>query len=822
MNPPPVFHHETDHEAVLQFPAPHRPASKIAMLRNRHAKGFAFAQPLIGRLGEEVFLNESQVKKLMASGLQVDGALLELVVVTKPDGRQSAVEACHLDLSAPHVVAMLWNYVAERRQISEERIAEARDAFKSVAVRAAGKLETAEFATAGLLELQPGLLPLVLAMRDSGFSSADIKPLMARLPALVWIESALDFALPLDHSEPQVKLAVYKHYVRHSPKLAWRMLNNTVYRPPDTPNAEDWDLLWSSLPEERSALGNWVANHCKYTRSVELLLWASRALDRKDAEPELWQAVVNAANNRYLPWLAAWDSWSALNFAPLFVIDGLVRRRYPELMVELDGLTEDCNSSRGEINFVAQEVLDALDERDRALASLWTPKVANEVMQRRHGAQMLSARAAERCAIQYFAKFQQIARDVAVTQLEQSEGDWTLMDLELGGGHGVDVKNCRRTPNGGLLSGRWKVKAFKSDVAGKGVTLMAVSSPFTAHDSQGQLRVKSGSVIGRPSMVVMGVSNASEIFRLMREFEEMSEIHMPRPGRLAELPVWTWDYPAFHYKQRNARLVAIAEALRREQGSPLMQRLIAGLPPALLVLLGVELPTSLVKYLDPQQKDFLDILLRYWRTQSSSKLGKAPVPRLAWLYLFILHFWLRYRLTGRPSDSAAIHALFRPRPIQSGSGEFRTVGAGIGIVDPAATLDRLLEVLAVLDRHLPPQLFVRMTRFMLLSNGVFSAVFPDGQRRTLLAHCGGRLPNLVECGNWPLVYGKELTCGCGRLVCGICQSCTSATGEPCEHEARRKRSFFYSDDGPESSDIGSDPQDRLRFHMYGTRDQRDV
>lgn len=175
-------------------------------------------------------------------------------------------------------------------------------------------------------------------------------------------------------------------------------------------------------------------------------------------------------------------------------------------------------------------------------------------MLHRYGAQMLSARAAERCAMLYFARFERATRDVAITQLEQSTREWQLMDLELDGKYGVDVKNCRRTPNGGLRSGRWKVKSFKADIKGQAVTLMAVSSPFSAYDHQGLLRVKAGSVTSESAMVVLGVSNASEILRLMREFEQISEIRMPRPGRLAELPVWTWDYPAFHYERRNARL----------------------------------------------------------------------------------------------------------------------------------------------------------------------------------------------------------------------------------------------------------------------------
>ena len=762
-------------------PRPAAPTVEIGLLQQVHAKGFGFAQPLTGNPRTTIFLNESRIAALRAQQPQPEGTLIRMRVADKADGKRAATEARLLELDDSLAALRLWERAGQGRASPELTRLQA------------------------LLPERPALLPLLLVLfADQLGNPALLQSLAAQLPAHAWQEPALH---PLLHLAPAAaRRGVMQQQLQQAPETALALLRGTPGQPALEPEATWLEELWNKLPQQRPAVLDQARRLRSYGSATEKLTWARRRIEQhNNPDDSAWDVLAQAISSDPACWPAEWDHWPALASAPDSVIRALAPERHPTFAAATQLLEQLAGWTARHAHFDANEQLRALDEQDKALASQWisSPAQSPEV-QRAVLAQMQTARAAEKCALQYLHSLGLEARDVSIGQLAGQDTDWQQMDLQINGRHGVDVKNCRRTVNGGMRSGRWKVKAFKADAAGRAVTLCAVSSPHTRFEEDiltAQPR-RNGPVFLAPElgdpvpMFVLGFVRAAEIQNHNRRFSEISEIRMPTRQALTEMPVWAWDYPDAHYRARNEALGALRQAMAAADPSWLELRLRRDLPPVLWSLLDQPPPEG-ARTLDDQQQEFLQELRRQWRSTRDGETSPAPVPRLPWLYLFILHTWLRRRLAGKPSAAQNLEALFQPAsapkaPVRSylrtGTDTTPpTLACGAGIADPAEVISPLLKTLAALDQHLPPEKFVGITQFTLLGNGIFSGVFPDRKRRTLLAHCGGKLEGLmVDCGKWPLVYGKEESCACGRLICQECHCCSDPLArEPCPHQLER-------------------------------------
>ncbi|MCA3188105.1 MAG: hypothetical protein INH12_26955 [Cupriavidus sp.] len=757
---------------------------EIACILSVHERGFAFAKLLTGpgTAGSgEIFLNEARVAALKEELPSLVGAVVAVQPVLKSDGRLSALQGWPVALYDSYTASRLWERVAQHREMTPEALAPAHD----------------------VLPETPALLPLALVLLDARCSDALAQTLVSRLPAEAWIVTEKDLHLPLEHVGLGVRKKVLLHLVEHDPLRAYYLLLSSSLRAGITLSASQIENLWLAGEPWELPVGQLLASWSREVAFAGMLAWASRDHESQSARREAsWPVIANVMARPNATWPRGWDKWAALASAPPSLAWLLGRQRHASWLEAITTLHLVVQRSTKMLVFSGDSLLASLDADDAALAKQWSngSRADNPAIVDRLRAQMLTARAAEKCALRYFEGLGQAVRDIAITQLQDGATDWTVMDLRLGELHGIDVKNCRRTPHGGLRSGKWKVKALKSDAAGNPVTLLGVSSPYTAFDDTGALvtrvdrssralRLQLPAAEGEDAMVVLGVTNAAEMHRLMARFKELADIDMPEPSRLSEMPAWSWDYPTVHYGERN-EVVSGVLLEWSESRTPLMQRVLAFAPPALASLLDLDLPVASVAALTEQQRDYLERMREQWRSEKARSRGTTLVPRLPWLYLFTLHAWLRWRQMGRRSDVSRIGPLFRATDNPDATVaviKATTLASGVGIVDPARTLEALLRALSMLDTTVPQEIFAGMSRFTLQPNGVLRARFPDRRMRTLVAHCGGRLPNFVECGSWPLVYGDEKSCQCGRLICRQCLSCTAA-GMSCEHENERKGS----------------------------------
>jgi len=564
--------------------------------------------------------------------------------------------------------------------------------------------------------------------------------------------------------------------------------------------------------------------------------WARVVIDREtltpgtvdSVPPSPWWQVLEQAITSGLHLDADWLDWHGWERAPASVVKRALGQWQSKVAGEvLTGIEAfdhaTAQSTRiGQAN--ARDQLAALNTRDHQLADLWvqprggTDSIAIAEAVR---AQMWTARAAEHCAAGYFGSLGLAVEDIAAQQLESLHGDWQTMDLRIDGRHGIDIKNLRRSFHGGMQSSRWKIKAFKVDAAGTKVTLCGVSSPYTRF-SEGELTCEQDE-----DMRVLGVTTVAEVNALARRFTAIFALRSNPMTRLMELPAWAWDYPHTQYKGRDQALGTLHAAVPALAATTLGRRVLAMLPPVFFSYWDSEAPHT--ERLDPQQRDYLQHLRVAWAEERRNR-ADMRVPRLPWLYLFTLHLWARWRARSDSADSVGLMRLFqwhahspedaaradagiRVRTEQlraleasaastdaadglpPGFGDLsRSVArhdrapsaiAGSGLVDPADSLASLIRSLAILETHLSQDQFITLSDVTHSYNGVLIGTFPDGQRKTLLAHCCGKLSNGVECGNRPLVYGREHTCTCGRLICGKCSTCTDTRYGTCEQQSKR-------------------------------------
>ena len=763
----------------------------IGILRVITPRGFGFASSLTGDRTRDVFLNETRIAHLGISSSQSSGLLIQMRTVQQADGRWHATHAMRLDLAAPRT----------------------RDLARSHLARQLGAAEAAAV-SAPLLQLLWGIDPAI---------DRQLVPIALALPDDAWCSSSLLDAIEL--CPPAAWLRAFPHHISAEPARALSALQREVYRTTERHCPSTWlEQLWDALPTQRSDVLEVAYAASSKLTALQAATWARMAIDHNaligkstsSATVAGWWRVLGKAMDDSLTLDTSWREWSGWGQAN-WMLAKLALKRWDskgatDVLNAIAALEEATARSVYVGRMSAGEQLAALNERDRRLAELWAPRLEGENSRERIDAvraQMWTARAAEKCAGAYLMQLGLSVEDIASEQLSADSGDWQQMDLRINGHHGIDVKNLRRTIHGGMQSSRWKVKAFKADAAGNKVTLCGVSSPHTRFNL-GSLTCKGGE-----DMRVLGVTTATEIKSLARRFNSIFALRMNPVSKLIELPAWAWDYPHAQYQTRNQSMTVLKEAVGSLNATVLGRRCLAALPPVFFSFWDLAAPN--VEQFNQQQRDFLE-QLRTSLSEEQSARPEACVPRLPWLHLFILHLWASWRTRSALADSRSLLRLFQwhahsisdaaqaaadirarsyyfrefdtddiPQIFRTSAGSVNTPSAiaGSGLVDPANTLSDLIESLAVLEMHLSQGQFLTLSDITLSNNGVLVGTFPDGQRKTLLAHCCGRLENGIECGNRPLVFGAKETCACGRLICNRCSTCTDIRFAICERQDER-------------------------------------
>ncbi|WP_152620057.1 hypothetical protein [Lysobacter sp. A03] len=572
------------------------------------------------------------------------------------------------------------------------------------------------------------------------------------------------------------------------------------------------ESLWETVPDARISLIEMatslaLADHGAICALdwINRWLWLAQESDDEHFYTShplgLWDALEEQLKADSAAFDAIPTHWVGFSYAPEHFLERVYRYRFPALDSALIAICDLGTPNLCPSNYRARDQIDALDHTDIELAALWGTSSGNAKMDTSVSAQMLTARAAERCAAQYFRSLGLHVDDVAQLQLNGSTDEWRLMDLKVEHRYGVDVKNLRRTLNGGMHSSRWKVKAFKTDARGADVLLCGVSSPYTKLDRDGRLTCDTFE-----EMSVLGVTTASETRSLLNKFDHIYRLHVHSTTKLVELPAWSWDYPTAHYRARNIALRELRDWLTKSRQNSIPKKIREAFPPVLLVLCNT--PAFLANSeRSEQQNAFLEMLMATVPGNRGTGAERYLL-RLPQLYLFVLHFWLHWRAQKKDINTSELTSLFQwgftvskhsPRSEDSASTapksstthasrwEPVSLAASVGIVDPTDTIGTLLQALTALETKLSQSTFLKLSDLSIFENGVLVGTFPDGKRRTLLAHCGGRdvLRNQAECGFRPLVYAREKTCACGRLICPKCECCSDPRFSDCAPQKDR-------------------------------------
>jgi hypothetical protein len=428
----------------------------------------------------------------------------------------------------------------------------------------------------------------------------------------------------------------------------------------------------------------------------------------------------------------------------------------------------------------ASDVLAWLTPVDQQLAQVWAERERGEA--EKHVARMLSARAAEKVAIQFYRQFSLRVKDVSITQLQNDQGEWKQYDL-VAGLRPIDVKNARVPFNNRQTYVDHCVPRFKQDSQRRDVTIAAVVSPWISRDQfQGKRSL-------RPDVVPLrfiGETNRSTVERLEQRFADLAAhaatnlaLVQAGDGSRQVLPPWLFDYPDFVYKLRNRSRHDLLRLSENELPSIDDLELLGANP----------LPAFLGAKRRLHHSWFP--LISSWQLNFYNRVQDHPEPlSLPALFLhLLLHFLEVSRTTVGHSDYSPKG--YRKLLYVDAAGGRRPAG----IVDPLSIIDTLIKALTILwdNRH-----DIRLHDFQSfrfrgvgILAGRRKGIIRDEEEVRILAYCGGEIWPGVKCGHTPLLIGQEETCDglvqgkkCGYLICSKCQFCQDG----CSAQAKRNMS----------------------------------
>lgn len=403
----------------------------------------------------------------------------------------------------------------------------------------------------------------------------------------------------------------------------------------------------------------------------------------------------------------------------------------------------------------ARAVYGEIGDCDRRLARIWMK--ASGASEHSHAieARMLSARCAEKVASQFYQSIGQTVVDVSAQQLQQNTRDWTQYDLWVGEGETVDVKNSRTPVNHRRRYVDHCVPQFK-EARGQGVTIAGVLSPYVKLPDLLDVRNVYYPV---PNIVFLGETDRSRISRLERTFSSQRIVIQTEAKQV--IPPWAFELPCAFYSRRNAS----RERLRAHSydGTPALAEFQAAGVNAIMAFLsaGVGLPTSWAGNLVAWEQEFYNRLL-----PKSEESVSMPT-----LFLTLLTHFLE--MAVREPFAGCEPSAYR-RFLFSGNESGNLLP--LGIYDPLGLIDEFVSTLETLWAHRSTIRFDEYESFRFSGLGLLGGIRRGTKRgESILAYCGGYLPERGKCGFSPLIIGVHRTCpSCRKLICSKCGYCAAA------------------------------------------------
>lgn len=385
---------------------------------------------------------------------------------------------------------------------------------------------------------------------------------------------------------------------------------------------------------------------------------------------------------------------------------------------------------------------------------------------------VLSARAAEKTAIEFFEGYRFAVEDVSITQLRNPEVlDWRTHDL-LVNGRPIDVKNARRSRENWNRYVEHCVPAFKRSRIGDDVWVIGVLSPYlwprsilapeTVPESwkRGTVFLDGDSYNGTNKIVVLGLCNEAKMKALQRHFSkpDVLEIDFARYGfpTLKFLPPWLYDYPKIVYRERDTALAQIKRILANDPGSLREFGDSGSAKISLLLVADLPVETDYDLTTGRHKKSFVDTVSR-WRSDQGLSLP--------YLYLSIVGHFLQVLASGDLEDFSP--AMYRSVVFGFPHQQLK-YDRPMLIFDPLRTIWELINTLESLWRANDGSIRT-YRRFALRGPGILQGrESMQSAWKSLVAYCG-------FCGYSPLILGSQPHCeSCWKLICSNCRFCSSS------------------------------------------------
>jgi len=362
--------------------------------------------------------------------------------------------------------------------------------------------------------------------------------------------------------------------------------------------------------------------------------------------------------------------------------------------------------------------------------------------------QAISARAAERGCKAFLqqlgyevidASLGQVLEkyDIGVPDLEFEPEAWKTYDLYAAKHNRhtlqVDVKSARRNDRG--VYSRFFVKSYKQTLS-ENAKYFAVLMP--------NLREANSST----PAVIMGMTSLDTIQSLREYANQLTgflTVDFKAPGREYGdfIPPYIFDFdaPLDFYREQ----LLVCEQVRSLTDAQLSELLSLHGDAALPILLASRrsLPGELMARLEDWEREFV---------QGIVDLPVSERISLPYLFVYLLLFFVRTVNRQIPPNlpSQWVRWIYgsdnpeEPHPL--------------GVFDPLNIIRKFVNALNILYINLQKGT-LRYRSFDFRGPGLLRGTTENGSTHTLLAYCG-------QCGQWPLIWGREETCrACGYLVC---------------------------------------------------------
>ena len=460
------------------------------------------------------------------------------------------------------------------------------------------------------------------------------------------------------------------------------------------------------------------------------------------------------------------------SFAPSGVKAATLKAHFQHFIAQVSELTTGKNDVESEWDPIGE--YGSLTTADFRLADCWSHSDALHTK-----AQMLSARAAEKAAAQFYSAMGHRVEDTALHQLSKASDGWLTHDLMLDNEIAIDVKNARYPLHNQKFYVEHTIPRFKQDRSSRHVRIAGILSPYLKH---AYILDPGSAKFAISSIRYLGETSWPDIDGLCRAFTT-PKLEVRNPVDRA-FPAWLFDFPERWYREFDDR----SRALRESSGWPsdeqiriiFDERSRLALVPKLLAA-RIDLPQSIAELLDPWQRALCLKLNRF-------KPKRITLPQL---FLTVLSDFLN-KLQGAPTSFSP--AGYRELIFDiARRGSKTTYGPPLGLADPLELIEGLCGSIEVLWQHRQALELGRFVSFRFSGLGLLQGrVSAQSPWETILAYCGGWVRSeaatdgfsptgfekgqkLGRCGNSPLVLGKESLCPvCHKLICGKCGFCSQS------------------------------------------------